>query len=148
MNEWVTVDANEINKEVKKDLFGVEVKVSFSPYDVPRRYRGYREPDSDFFVIEFQYITDEPTRSETPSKDSPIALEVGANSKRIYKIKLDVKKLGCQAVRLEIEPIARDVVGAIHKFRDTVPLKLQERYKMPENIVFNNRDRLFSTIAG
>jgi hypothetical protein len=98
-------------------------------------------------VVEFQYITDEPTRAEKPSSDSPIELEVGANSKRIYKIKLDVEKLGCEAVRLEIETLARNVVGAIKQFSSTVPQKFRERYKMPENLVFKNRNRIFGSIA-
>jgi len=147
MNEWIQIDANELNKAVKKDLFGVEVKVSFSPYDVPRKYRGYRDPKTGFFIIEFQYLMDEETCIQKPDDGSPIELEIGVNSKRIHKIKLDVKKIGCEAVKLEIEPLARDVVGAIKHFSESVPLGQQERYKMPENIVFNNRNTLFSDLT-
>jgi hypothetical protein len=152
MTEWIKVDTNEINKEVPKDIHGVSVKVTFSPYDVPRQWRGYREPNSKFFVIEFQYLLDEATRTEKPAKELPIELEIGENSKRIYKIRMDVVKMGCEGkpVRLEIESLdlARNVVDAIKQFSTTVPPKLRERYKMPENLVFNKRDEIFSGVAG
>jgi hypothetical protein len=148
MGEWVQVDVNEINKEVKKDLQGVEVRVSFSPYDVPRRYRSYRDPNSDFFVIEFQYLLEEETHTEKPAEQMPVELEVGDNSKRIYKIKINMEKLGVEAVQLKIEPLARNVLWAIKQFSTTVPLKFRERYKMPESLIYNRRDKVFSGIGG
>lgn len=144
MNEWVEVDVNKINKEVQKDILGVGVKISFSPYDVPRRYRSYRDTNGKFFVIEFQYLLDEGTRIEKPSPEAPIELEIGENSKRIYKIKIDTTKIKCESVSVEFEPLARNVVEAIENFKQSVPQKLRERYKMPENVIFNNRAQLFS----
>jgi hypothetical protein len=148
MTEWSQVDTRAINQEIEKEIQGVRVKVSFSPYDVPIQFRGFREPNGSFFIIEFKYINDEKTVSNKSSPNAPIELEIGENSKRIYKIKVDVEKLKCAAVRLEIDTIEKNVVGAIHKFRDTVPEKLQERYTMPESIVSQNQDRLFAGIAG
>ena len=149
MDGWITVDVNDINKEVAKNLNGVEVKMTFSPYDVPRRFRGYREPNTNFFVVEFEYLTPENTRSQTPCENSPVELEIGVNSQRIYKIKLDMKKVSQFSVKTEGEPatgIARKIVGIIQHFQESVPQRLQERYKMPEKIVFNNREMLFSNI--
>ena len=152
MTEWVKVDTSEINKEVPKDIHGVSVKVSFSPYDVPREWRGEREPNSEFFKIEFRYLLDEETHTVKSSPESPIELEIGDNSQRIYAIRINVVKLGlgteCDHVHLEIEPLARNVVQAIKQFSTTVPLKLRDRYKMPENIVYNKREEIFSTVAG
>jgi hypothetical protein len=149
MNGWITVDVNDINKEVAKTLNGVEVKMTFSPYDVPRRFRGYHEPNTNFFVVEFEYLTPENTRPETPCENAPVELAIGVNSQRIYKIKLDMSRVAKLSVKTEGEPaegIAREIVGVIHHFQESVPQKLQERYKMPEKIVFNNRDALFSNI--
>jgi hypothetical protein len=147
MSEWVEVDVNQMNQEVRKDISGVKVKVSFSPYDVPRRYRSYRDPDSKFFVIEFGYLLDERTVPQKASPQAPVELEIGENSKRIYKIKLDTTVIKCDLVKVEIEPLARNVVETIEIFKKTVPEKLQERYKMPEKVVYNDRDRLFSELV-
>jgi hypothetical protein len=145
MTEWITVDVNDVNKEAVKTLNGVNVRMMFSPYDVPRLFRGYKCPDnSEIFVIEFKYLTDEPLLSRKSSPDAPIELEVGVNSKRIYKIQLDMKKLDCQAVRLEAIQLAENVVGEIEKFRDSLPEKFRDRYKMPENLVLENSGELFS----
>lgn len=100
--------------------------------------------NSEIFVIEFKYLTDEPLLSRKSSPDAPIELEVGVNSKRIYKIQLDMKKLDCQAVRLEAIQLAENVVGEIEKFRDSLPEKFRDRYKMPENLVLENSGELFS----
>jgi len=148
MSEWAQVDTGEINKEVQKDIRGVTVKVSFSPYDVPRQFRGYREADSPFFIIEFKYLNDEKTITKKSSSDTPIELEVGENSQRIYKIKIHVEKLKCETVQLEVQTLATDIVREIQKFSHTVPEKLQSRYKMPENLVFNKRNEIFSEITG
>ena len=93
---------------------------------------------------------EEVTHTEKPSQDAPIELEVGNHSKRIYKIRVDMVKLGCEGkhVRLQIEPLARSVVEAMKQFSTTVPLKLRDRYEMPENLVLNNRNEIFSAIAG
>src|SRR5215472_12911944 len=129
MTEWIDVDVNRINREVPKDVLGVGVKLSFSPYDVPRQYRSYRDSNSKFFIIEFKYLLDEPTCTTTPQPDAPVELEIGKNSKRIYRIKLDTTKIRCESVRVEFElDLARGVIGAIEKFKKTVPQRLQERY--------------------
>lgn len=44
MTEWITVDVNDVNKEAVKTLNGVNVRMMFSPYDVPRLFRGYKCP--------------------------------------------------------------------------------------------------------
>lgn len=149
MSEWITVDVNDVNKEVTKNLNGVEVRMRFSPYDVPRRFRGYRETNSNFYVVEFEYLTPEDTRTEIPCPSSPVQLEIGKNSQRIYKVVLDMNKVKNLHLSTEGEPatgIARNISGVIHHFQGSVPQKLQERYEMPERLVFNNRDKLFSEI--
>src|SRR5882672_9766198 len=106
MNKWVEVDAKKVNRETQETVQGVSVKVSLSPYDVPVRVRGSYEDSSDLFIIELEYpLTGEPTRNEKPSTEVPIELEVGNVSDRIYRIKIDVTKLGCNAIRLEIEQV-------------------------------------------
>lgn len=147
MADWVEVDERELNRETPKVIRGVTVRVSFSPYDVPRRFRGYREPNSNFFVIEFEYLLNEATRPTKSSPDSPFELEIGVDSKRIYRIKIDVVKLDCEAVRLEVDPLVKDVIGEIQKFKSAVPEKLRERYRLPESLLFKKRNEIFSPLA-
>jgi len=140
--EWLQVDTQDLNKEVTKTIRDVRVKVSLSPYDVPQMVRGFRETDSDFFVIELKYLTDEPIKA-VQAKNAPIELGVGVNSGRIYRIKVDVVKLGCTAVGLEF--VERDVLGAIEGLGASPPFnRLPERYKLTRDVISSYGDRLFS----
>jgi hypothetical protein len=108
--------------------------------------RGYREQGTSFFVIQFKYLTEEPVRS-VQTTNSPIELEVGVNSGRIYKIKVDVVKLRCDAVGLE--SLEKGVLGAIERFSANPPFnRLSDRYKHVQSAIFSNRQRPFSGAAG
>ena len=147
MSDWIDVDVNAMNQEVRKDIQGVKVKISFSPYDVPRQYRSYRDTETNNFIVEFKYLLDEETISEKPSADAPFEFEIGENSKRIYKIKIDTKAIKCDAVDVSFGTLAQNIVNTIETFKKSVPQKLQDRYKMPEDVILNHRNELFSELV-
>lgn len=97
-------------------------------------------------MVEFEYLlTGEETRTEKLSET--VELEVGENSRRIYRIKISVVQLKCERVSIEIEPIAKNVVGAIKEFSSRLSEKDKDRYKLTEKLMFNNRAQLLSTLA-
>jgi hypothetical protein len=145
MSEWLQLDARQLSKEVTKTIRGVTVKLALSPYDVPNSVRGFRDDNSPFFVIEFKYVTDEPLRVVNPGE--PVQLELGVNSGRIYKIKVDVIKLHCQAVSLQIEDAEKGILGAIRDLSSRSPNRLQDRYRLTEDILQSKRCELFSPLG-
>ena len=104
------------------------------------------EATSDFLIVEFEYLLSGEETSVEKLSDT-IELEVGKNSRRIYKIRINVVQLKCDSVRLEIEPITKNVIGAIKQFSSRFPEKVRDRYKLTERLMFNNRDHLLSTLA-
>jgi hypothetical protein len=159
MNEWIAVDTAEINKEVAEDIQGVTVKVSYSPYDVPFKWRGgHEEGNPHFFIIEFQYAVDEElTHVEQPVDNLPVELIVGDNDRRIYKVRIDLEKCMSNRYRVEMRPtdektrpadVIKDAaLEAIRKYRDTVPIKLQARYKMQENLISKNGKEVLAGVG-
>lgn len=75
--------------------------IGLSPFDVPERVRGYRDPDSKNFVIEFGYLGDSERRVPRPLDES-ISIRIGENSGRPYEIHIDVEGLGAENVNLSI----------------------------------------------
>lgn len=133
---WIRVDTHVLSKETTKEIRGVKVKVSVSPYDIPQLVRGYRDQESNFFVVEFKYMAEEPLKSI--QKNPHIEMEVGANSGRIHKIKVDVVGLDCRAVELEVD---KDLSGSICQLG--AHPRLQERYKLTKDIIASYRQTLF-----
>lgn len=148
MSEWVQVDPITVNKEIQTNIRGVTVKVSTSPYDIPVKVRGYREPNSNFFVIELQYIMpSEPTREVRPSPGQPVILEVGTKSERIYKIKVDVVQLKAEAVGFELfnQEVEQDITGVISTF-SSQGNRIQGRYAATGQAIRSNRDALLGSL--
>ena len=137
-DQWLPIDAS-LGKTKTEEIRGVKVEVSMSPYDVPIGVRGYAEENSDFFVIEFKYrTTDERTRS-MPHRDH-VFVEVGVNSRRIYRIKLDVKQLNCEAVALEVKEAIEQTLSELGP---TASNRLADTYRLNESIILKNRHELF-----
>ena len=118
------------------EVHGVRVELALSPYDVPQGVRGYKEKNSNYFVIEFKYLTDERTRT-VPHQNRGILVELGINSGRIYKIKLDFKALNCDTVELRLKRLFEEELSPRAG-------RLADTYRLNEDIILNNRERLFS----
>ena len=146
--DWIQVDTQDLNPEVTKTIRGAKVKVSHSPYDVPQMIRGFKDPESNDFVIEFKYLTDEPVSvKRTPS--SAVSLRVGQNSGRIYTIKVDIAKLRDDPVRLELKETVKGALQALNKQKvsDRVSDRLHERYQVAQDVLSSNIGRLIPDCA-
>lgn len=98
---WLRVDPSTFDPDETVVRRGVEFHVFLSPYDLPEAVRGRFDSALNRFVVEFRYVTDEPTASIIA--DPHVTLLVGASSKRLRQILVDVKGLGATEVALRIE---------------------------------------------
>ncbi len=82
---------------------------------------------------------EERTRPVLFSDDCPVELDVGVNSQRIYKVRIKTNLItNDKTMDINLKPVMQ-VVNAINKFKESVPEKFQDRYKMPEEIVLKDR---------
>jgi hypothetical protein len=148
MDEWIEVNTDQASPEIEQKVRGVNVKLSASPYDVPTKVRGYRENNSDFFVIEFQHIVSgEPIREMRPSPEGRMILEVGKISKRIYKIKVDVVHFKADAVRLQIATqVEQAMEAAITQFGKNADIP-PSRYEVTGQVLRSNSAALFGALT-
>ncbi|MCX5590895.1 hypothetical protein [Alcaligenes endophyticus] len=89
--DWVNVRYEEANRSTAQKNAGVTVRFMTSPLDVPDMWRHVVQPTSSGgaeFIFEFKYLAaKEPLRSFV--KDG-VKLEVGKNSKRVYRIVIPI----------------------------------------------------------
>ena len=89
--DWVTVSQHDLNEVESKEQRGIKLEFMFSPSDLPVAWR-IGPAKGDTHVVEFKYLTDsEPKKVE--HKADGVSLELGKNSKRIYKIFLDFSEI-------------------------------------------------------
>lgn len=100
-SHWLRVDPATFDPDETVVRQGVRFHVFLSPYDLPDAVRGELEPSSKRFIIEFRYVTDEPTK--TVIVDKHVSLLIGEASKRLRQITVDVIGLGTNEVALRID---------------------------------------------
>ena len=88
--EWITVSQHELNEVESKEQRGIKLQFMLSPADLPIAWRGYHLADTTV-VVEFKYLSSKESTLIEPQGDG-VSMEVGKNSKRIYRIILDVMK--------------------------------------------------------
>lgn len=100
---WNRFDSRLLDHKTTETIKAVKLEVSLSPYDIPQAYRGYYCTDRRRFVVEFKYITDEPT-VEKKMADHLMAV-LGKRSGRLYALMIDVDGLGAETVRLVLQKV-------------------------------------------
>jgi hypothetical protein len=140
--QWINL-ANEHFPVEGTSLQGVKVDVLVSPYDVPEAVRGYFDPQQKCFVIEFKYISPEPTVER--SQDENVTLRVGRNSGRLYAIHLDVRKFDANTVqlRLEVAEALRNVMT--HLVQQPVSPMRKSNYKMAKSVIEDNKELILQS---
>jgi hypothetical protein len=105
MSSWLKVDP-KVMREIRRDQGklteegGVTVELTISPYDLPHHVRGEYDKSKNRFVIEFQYIQEEPYTLQA-SGDS-VDVRVGKNSNRVYGFEIDTDALKADEVVLRV----------------------------------------------
>lgn len=137
--QWISL-ANEHFPMEGTSLQGVKVDVLVSPYDIPEAVRGYLDEQQECFVIEFKYISSEPTIER--AQDENVTLRVGRNSGRLYAIHLDVRKFNPSNVqlRLEVAEALRNVMT--HLVQQPVSPLRTSNYKMAKTVIEDKKKEL------
>lgn len=111
--DWVrlpkpSIELSEVSSTEEK---GVKIHVYASPHDIPRAVRGYRNPASGRFIIEFQYIDDEP---QIITQEEPhVFMRLGEFSHRIFAIELDPQRFKGANIELELRAMVKSAVGKL-----------------------------------
>lgn len=103
-DEWINVRYEDASRSKSRKKGGVTVRFMTSPLDVPDMWRhGIQTASSGDpeLIFEFKYLaTKEPIR--TVLKDG-VMLEVGKNSKRVYRIVIPLPKPHEQDENIEVK---------------------------------------------
>lgn len=89
--EWISVSQHELNEIESKEQRGIKLQFMLSPADLPTAWRGYHI-NSTTLVVEFKYLSSNEAKV-IQSQDDGVSIEAGKNSKRIYRIILDLLKI-------------------------------------------------------
>ena len=109
MSQWTPVDPKLFPAQLGVRTIQLNVTLSVSPYDVPRAVKGGYDKKKKRFVVEFQYIEEEPLTRKR--HDSEITALVGKNSGRLFGLEIDVEKAGASQVELNVITNAIEVTG-------------------------------------
>lgn len=89
--EWISVSQHELNEVESKEQRGIKLQFMLSPADLPTAWRSYNQNETTV-VVEFKYLSSNESKLiESPAEG--VSIEVGKNSKRIYRIMLDVLRI-------------------------------------------------------
>lgn len=119
---WIRIDQSKYDTPTEVGMpepADVELGVFLSPFDIPRSVRGYYEGRRERFVIEFEYITDEPRKTENFGPSGVTAI-IGKKTNRILGFEIDVVALGAKSVSLRMH-VADQVHKAIAAAREAAP---------------------------
>lgn len=147
-SKWIKVEPSElVNDVIEEKRNGVQIHIGVSPYNIPSAIRGSYDEAIQKFVIAFQYLDTETKEKTKASLSNNLTLEIGIHSGRIYRVLIDVIKLGVEDLRLSVS--VDQIDDAFREFsehgarRDTrsrsmAPLRAafkQKRGKLfPENV--------------
>lgn len=138
MNRWLTLDSDKLAESRRKTINGVNVEVTTSPYDIPVRVMGSYEKDAKKFAITFDYLTNDKQTDEVLGP-THVSLVVGRESRRIYKIYIDVDKFSAEQVTLALK-----TVDSLNQ--DLASIANAET-EIPRKVISRNRNELFSELS-
>ncbi|MDN6874216.1 hypothetical protein QO209_17375 [Pseudomonas citronellolis] len=91
MDEWVSVSQHELKEVESRQQRGITLQFMISPADMPTAWKVSHLKNEEF-VVEFKYLSGPESKTLELQSDG-VLLEIGKNSRRIYKIFLDISKL-------------------------------------------------------
>ena len=142
MPDWINIDPKTIKEEKLRNIRGVQLNVQLSPYDIPEAVRGYYNKKRKIFVIEFRYLSDEPTKNKKLDKKDNLSLKIGRNSHRLYGIEIDVDAMEVQAVKLKMM-----VERAMDDFTASADELREGNYRLTRDIIQQQGNQIFSNLT-
>lgn len=155
MRDWLPIDTRDIKTDERRSVGAVQFNVFVAPDDVPERVRGYFDPHVGRFVIEFGFLGLAREPMSKDERDAHVRLVIGRNSRRLYRIEVDVASLKAERVALTVmspaampnqelrQRVEDGVRQAINRLATTTPLPPKAlHYKVAEQVIARNRDDL------
>ncbi len=145
---WIRVDPHDYDQPHEigmGDMADVEVNIFISPFEIPRGVRGYYDQARRRFVIEFKYITREP--SEVSAGGPPeVKAVVGKKTGRILGFEIDVDRLQATSVSLRLGAIDQ-IDQALEAVRSRSSLPRRENSRIASKVLHDRSEELFSAMA-
>ena len=139
---WIRVNPHDYDQPHEIGMAEVEVNVFISPFEIPRGVRGFYDEARKRFVIEFKYITREP--SELSEGGPPeIRTVVGRKTGRILGFEIDVDRLQATSVSLRLGAIDQ----ALEAVRRNSSLRRPENSRIASKVLHDRGEELFSAMA-
>jgi hypothetical protein len=96
VSDWISVSQEAINKPKSEEKNGIKIHFMISPFDIPVATRASLDNskgEPGIYILEFKYISTEEKTLHIPKGTRGVSLEVGKNSRKIYRIEMDLAKV-------------------------------------------------------
>jgi hypothetical protein len=144
--DWFELDTVELRNRLmrKRTVEGSEAQFAPSPYDIPNALRCFNTPDGAYLIVEFRYLNQEKTTKLAIAEE--LAVEVGVNSGRIYRLIISLLALTNQRQPLDLESV---LMGSMAKIRarfseiagTAQPRSVISQYELPQQALLQSRPR-------
>ena len=142
---WIRVDPNKYDEPGEIGMTADVEVVFISPFEIPRGVRGYYDDVRERFVIEFKYITREPTENKDVGP-SGVTTVVGSKTGRILGFEIDVNALGATSVSLRLRAV-QEAIEAV-RGEHAAPLdpwsRLQLNSHVADRVLQDRQEEVFA----
>jgi hypothetical protein len=145
MSDWLKIDPRQVHVPPEvENVHGVEIQVFVSPYDIPKAIRGEYDKRERRFIIDFDYLDQEPLK-ELPEKH--VTRVVGELSGRLRRLKIDVDALNAKTVALQV--LQERVLGALDTWAGQEPqVARQHAYAAAKEAIKSTKGKVYEAFTG
>ena len=143
---WISVDPNRYDEPHEVGMADLEMHIFISPFDIPRRVRGYFDEKRDLFVIEFKYITREPTKKKKIGPEGVVTI-VGKRTGRILGFHIDVNRLSATSVALRLSAVQKAIKAVRGEHEPPSkpwPSRIQLNSHVADQVLQDSKDEVFA----
>lgn len=148
MDGWIKLNPSRINKLRDREFNGIHIQVMVAPYDVPTAVRGSLDSPTKTFNIAFKYSGEEETESSDAQHDG-IQLFIGKDSKRLYRIEIDLQSLKPESIGLTVfvQTVSSKIIQAINELANRQKLPVRSgNYDLAKDVIAENQDSLLGEL--
>jgi hypothetical protein len=112
-NQWLWLDEEAPPIEQSAPQSGAVMQFSLSSYDTPQAIRSYVSPEKPGCgIIQFRYVLNDEQKISRPINDC-VEVEVGKNSGRVFRIKIDIARLRSKSQPAELHAELSQQLNAV-----------------------------------
>lgn len=105
ISDWISVSQEAVNRPESEVKNGIKIQFMISPFDVPVATRAGIDTETGQpgkYIVEFKYISTEEKITHVDPHTRGVQLEVGKNSRKIYRIIVDLAEFATDAKDQEL----------------------------------------------